>query len=76
MAENLAKFRGSRKVFVQPIANLQGVILNLLSHKTNDQKEHLKNSPIKCWTKLERKTAEVKDLTNKIITLLSYEEHE
>ena len=71
IAEELAKLRGSRKVFERHIANLQGEISDLLSHELNEQNERLKNSLMKCRTKFKRKSAELKDLTNKILTLLS-----
>ena len=76
MAEELAKLRGSRKVFERHIANLQGEISDLLSHEINEQNERLKNSLMKCRAKFERKSAELKDLTNKILTLLSEEKCE
>ena len=76
MAEELAKLRGSRNVFERHIANLQGEISDLLSHEINEQNDRLKNSLMKCRTKFERKSAELKDLTNKILTLLSDEEYE
>ena len=76
MAEELAKLRGSRKVFEQHIANLQDEISDILSHEINEQNETLKNSLMKCQTKFERKSAELKDLTNKILTLLSEKEYE
>ena len=76
MAEELAKLRGSRKVFERQIANLQGVISDLLSYEINEQNGRLKNSLMKCRTKFERKSAKLKDLTNKILTLLSDEEYE
>ena len=71
MAEELAKLRGRRKVFERQIANLQGVISDLLSYEINEQNGRLKNSLMKCRTKFERKSAKLKDLTNKILTLLS-----
>ena len=76
MAEELAKLSGSRKVFERHIANLQGEISDLLSHEISEQNDRLKNSLMKFRTKFERKSAELKDLTNKIITLLSDEEYE
>ena len=76
MAEELAKLRGSRKVFERHIANLQGEISDLLSHEINEQNERLKNSLMKCRAKFKRKSAELKDLTNKILTLLSEEKYE
>ena len=76
IAEQLAKLRGSRKVFEKHIANLLGEISDLLSHEISEQNERLKNSLVKCQTKFERKSAELKDLTNKILTLLSQEEYE
>ena len=71
MAEELAKLRGSRKVFERHIVNLQGETAGLLSHELNEQNDRLKNSLMKCRTKFERKSAELKDLTSKILTLLS-----
>ena len=76
MAEELAKLSGSRKVFERHIANLQGEISDLLSHEISEQNDRLKNSLMKFRTKFERKSAELKDLTNKVITLLSDEEYE
>ena len=76
MAEELAKLRGSRKVFERHIANLQGEISDLLSHEKNQQYDRLKNSLMKYRTKFERKSGELQDLTNKILTLLSDEEYE
>ena len=76
MAEELAKLRGSRKVFERHIANLQGEISDLLSYEINEQNEPLKNSLMKCRTKFERNSPELKDLMNKILTLLSEEEYE
>ena len=64
MTEELAKLRGSTKVFERHIANLQGEISDLLSHEINEQNDPLKNSQMKCRTKFERKSAELKDLTN------------
>ena len=64
MAEELAKLRVSRKVFERHIANLQGEI----SDEINEENERTKNSLMKCRTKFERKSAELKDLTNKILT--------
>ena len=58
------------------IANLQGEISDLLSHDINEQNERLKNSQMKCRIKFKRKSVELKDLTNKIFTLLSEEEYE
>ena len=52
------------------ILNLQGEISDLLRHEINEQNERLKNLLMKCQTKFERKSAELKDLTNKILTLL------
>ena len=68
MAEELATLRGSRKVFERHIANLYGEISDLLSHEINEQNDRLKNSLMKCRTKFERKSAKLKDLTNKILT--------
>ena len=76
MVEELAKLGGSRKVFERHIANLQGEISDLLSHEVNERNNRLKNSLMKCQTKFERKSAKLKDLTNKISTLLSDEEYE
>ena len=76
MAKYLAKLKESKKVFEWHIANLQGETSDLLSHEINEQNESLKNLLIKCWTKFERKSPELKDLTNKILTLLSHEEYE
>ena len=76
IAEQLAKLRRSRKVLEQHSADLQGEISDLLSHKISEPNERLKNSLVKCQTKFERKSAELKDLTNKILTLLSEEEYE
>ena len=76
MAEELAKLRGTRKVFERHIANLQGEISDLLSHEINQQYDRLKNSLMKYRTKFERKSGELQDLTNKILTLLSDEEYE
>ena len=58
-------------MFERHIVNLQGEISDLLSHELNEQNEHLKNSLMKCRTKFKRKSAELKDLTNKILILLS-----
>ena len=71
VAEELAKLRGSRNVFERHIANLQGEISDLLSHEINEQNDRLKNSLMKCRTKFERKSAELKNLTNKILINLT-----
>ena len=64
-------------MFERHIENLQCEISDLLSHKINEQNDRLKNSLMKYRTKFERKSAELKDLTNKIYqTLLSEEEYE
>ena len=42
----------------------------------NKMNDRLKISLIKCRTKFERKSTELKDLTNKILTLLLDEEFE
>ena len=63
-------------MFEKHIANLLGEISDLLSHEISEQNERLKNSLVKCQTKFERKSAELKDLTNKILTLLSEKEYE
>ena len=63
-------------MFERHIANLQGEISDLRSHEINEQNESLKNSLMKYRTKFERKNAELKDLTNKILTLLSEENYE
>ena len=73
MGVELGKLRGSRKVFEWHIANLQGEIS--LSHELNEQNERLRNSLMKFTDKFERKSAELKDLTNKILTLLLEEEY-
>ena len=73
MGVELGKLRGSRKVFEWHIANLQGKIS--LSHELNEQNERLRNSLMKFIDKFERKSAELKDLTNKILTLLLEEEY-
>ena len=76
MAEELATLRGNRKVFERYIANLYDEISDLPSHEINEQNDRLKNSVMKCRTKFERKSAELKHLTNKILTLLSDKEYE
>ena len=63
-------------MFERHIANLQSEISDLLSYEINEQNDRLKNSLTKCRTKFERISAELKDLTNKILTLLSDEEYE
>ena len=76
MAEELPKFRRGRKLFERHIVNLQGKISDLLSHEINQQNDRLKSSLMKCWTQFGRKSAELKDLTSKILTLLSDKEYE
>ena len=63
-------------MFKRHIANLQGEISDLLSHEINEQNDRLKNSLMKCRTKFKRKSTELKDLTNRILTLLSDEKYE
>ena len=62
MAQELATLRLSRKVFERHIAGLQGEISDLLSHAINEQNQGLKNSLMKCGTKFERKSAELKKI--------------
>ena len=69
MAEELAKLRGSRKVFERRIANLQGEISDLISHEIKEQNERLKNSLMKCRAKFERKIAELKGQQDPNLTI-------
>ena len=75
MGVELGKLKGSRKVFEWHIANLQGEISDSLSHELNEQNKRLRNSLMKFTDKFERKSAELKDLTNKILTLLLEEDY-